>query len=181
MHRARCKMHHALMSNSKFFILLPVFLMALTFHLPCNRSFLDPPEARAERPQEEYRRIQKDIRAHKQRLELVKQEEQSVLGELRKTSSELNEMELHLTAQRDKIKRLNSNILTLQDEIKSNSTVLAQHKAYLKKRLRTLLMFTLNRDAFLALLSGEDVAQTLRIEKDLKDISDYNYGLIKKY
>ncbi|HXW68265.1 MAG TPA: peptidoglycan DD-metalloendopeptidase family protein, partial [Dissulfurispiraceae bacterium] len=90
-------------------------------------------------------------------------------------------MESLLTAQRDKIKRLNGNILTLQDEIKSSSTVLAQHKAYLKKRLRTLLMFTLNRDAFLALLSGEDVAQTLRIEKDLKDISDYNYGLIKKY
>ncbi len=42
-------------------------------------------------------------------------------------------------------------------------------------------MFTLNKDALLALLSGEDITQTLRIEKDLKDISDYDYGLIKKY
>src|SRR5208283_1200480 len=107
--------------------------------------------------------------------------EQSVLEELRKTTSELNEIELQLTAQRNKIKRLNSNILTLQEEIKSNSSVMQQHKAHLKKRLRTLFMFTVNNDALLALLSGEDIAQTLRIEKDLKDISDYDYGLIKKY
>ena len=31
------------------------------------------------------------------------------------------------------------------------------------------------------MLSGEDLTQALRIEKDLKDISDYDYGLIKKY
>ena len=42
-------------------------------------------------------------------------------------------------------------------------------------------MFTVNKDALLALLSGEDLTQALRMEKDLKDISDYDYGLIKKY
>ena len=181
MHSARCKMHHALLCNSRFFILLTFFLLGFTIQLPCNRSFLDAPDARAERPQEEYRRIQKDIRTHKRRLESVKKKEQSVLEELRKTTSELNEIQWHLAAQRDKIKRLNSNILALQEEIKGDSSVLQQHKAYLKKRLRTLLMFTVNKDALLALLSGEDIAQTLRIEKDLKDISDYDYGLIKKY
>jgi len=148
---------------------------------PCNGSFPDAPDVRAERPQEEYGRIQKDIRTHKRRLESVKKKEQSVLEELRKMTSELNEIELQLTSQRDKIKRLNSNILTLQGEIKSNSAVLQQHKIYMEKRLRTLLMFTVNKDALLALLSGEDLAQALRIEKDLKDISDYNYRLIKKY
>jgi septal ring factor EnvC (AmiA/AmiB activator) len=174
-------MHHALLRKSRFVILLAFFLSAFTMQLPCNRSFLDSPEARAERPQEEYKRIQKDIRTHKRRLESVKKKEQSVLEELRKTTSELNEIELQLTAQRDKLKRLNSNILKLQEEIKSDSAALQQHKTYLKKRLRTLLMFTLNKDALLALLSGEDITQTLRIEKDLKDVSDYNYGLIKKY
>ena len=174
-------MHPALLLTSRFFILLAFFLLAFTIHLPCNRSFLDAPDARAERPQEEYKRIQKDIKTHKRRLESVKKKEQSVLEELRKTISELNEIEGQLAAQKDKIKRLNTNILTLQEEIKSDSAVLRQHKVYLKKRLRTLLMFTSNKDALLALLSGEDIAQTLRIEKDLKDVSDYNYGLIKKY
>ncbi len=181
MHRARCKMHHALLRNSRFFILLAFFILAFTMPPPCNRYFPDVPEARAERPQEEYKRIQKDIRTHKRRLESVKKKEQSVLEELKKTTSELNDIQWHLTAQRDKIKLMNSNILKLQEEIKSDSAVLQQHKAYMKKRLRTLLMFTLNKDALLALLSGEDITQTLRIEKDLKDISDYDYGLIKKY
>ncbi|MGD0283712.1 MAG: peptidoglycan DD-metalloendopeptidase family protein, partial [Dissulfurispiraceae bacterium] len=77
--------------------------------------------------------------------------------------------------------RLNSNILTLQEEIKSDSAVLQAQKARLKKRLRTLLMFTSNNDALLALLSGEDIAQTLRIERYLRDISNYDYSLINKY
>ncbi len=174
-------MYHALSHDSRLFVLLTFFLLAFAVQLPFSGSFLGPSVARAERPQEEYRRIQKDIRTHKRRLESVKKKEQSVLEELRKTTSELNEIEVQLTAQRYKIKRLNSNILTLQADIKSNSSVLQQHKAYMKKRLRTLLMFTVNKDALLALLSGEDIAQTLRLEKDLKDISDYDYGLIKKY
>src|SRR5208337_3963031 len=118
--------------------------------LPCNRSFLDATVARAERPQEEYKRIQKDIRTHKRRLESVKKKEQSVLEELKKTTSELNDIQWHLTAQRDKIKLMNSKIVTLQEEIKSDSAVMQQHKAYMKKRLRSLLMFTLNKDALLA-------------------------------
>src|SRR5208283_2687255 len=150
MRHTRCKMRPALLRNPRFFILLTFFL--LTF-IPCDRFFPDTGVARAERPQEEYRRIQKDIRTHKRRLESVKKKEQSVLEELRKTTSELNEIEWQLTAQRDKIKKLNSNILTLQDEIKSDSAVLQQHKAYMKKRLRTLIMFTVNKDALLALLS----------------------------
>ena len=181
MHSTRRKMHLALSRGPRVFMQLTLFLLVFSVQLPCNRSFLDATVARAERPQEEYRRIQKDIKTHKRRLESVKKKEQSVLEELRKTTSELNEIELQLTAQRNKIKRLNSNILTLQEEIKSNSSVMQQHKAHLKKRLRTLFMFTVNNDALLALLSGEDIAQTLRIEKDLKDISDYDYGLIKQY
>src|SRR5208282_2529500 len=110
MHSARCKMLHALSRDSRFFILLTFFLLAFTMQLPCNGSFLDATAARAERPQEEYRRIQKDIRTHKRRLESVKKKEQSVLEEVRKTTSELNEIEWRLSAQRDKIRRLNSNI-----------------------------------------------------------------------
>ncbi len=180
MHSARCKRHNALLRNSRFFMLLGLFLLG-SIVLPCSRSFPGAPDARAERPQEEYKRIQKNIRTHKQKLESVKKKEQSVLEELRKTTSELNDIQGHLSAQRDKLKRMNSNILVLQEEIKSGSSVLRQHKTYLKKRLRTLVMFTVNKDALLALLSGEDIAQALRIEKDLKDISDYDYGLIKKY
>ncbi|MBF0557873.1 MAG: peptidoglycan DD-metalloendopeptidase family protein [Nitrospirae bacterium] len=154
--------------------------------LVCLASFLAAQfpyagAARAEHPQEEYKRIQKDIKLHKQKLETVKKKELSVLEELRKTTTELNEIERQLSAQRDKIKRLNSNILAVQEDIKSDSAILQGHKARLKKRLRTLLMFTSNKDALLALLSGEDTAQTIRLEKYLSDISNYDYGLIKKY
>jgi septal ring factor EnvC (AmiA/AmiB activator) len=174
-------MHYALSNSSRFFIMLFFFMLAFTLEFPFDGRLPDTTNARAERPQEEYKRIQKDIRTHKQRLESVKKKEQSVLEELRKTTSELNEIERQLAAQREKIKRLNSNIAQLQEEIKIDSAVLQEHKAHLKKRLRTLIMFTVNKDALLALLSGEDISQTLRIERYLRDISDYDYNLIKKY
>lgn len=161
--------------NSFFLILFSCLALFLSSQFPLACA------AHAEQPQEEYRRIQKDIKIHKQKLESVKKKEVSVLEELRKTTTELNEIERQLAAHRDKINRLNSSILVLQDEIKSDSATLQTHKARMKKRLKTLLMFTSNKDALLALLSGEDIAQTMRIERYLGDISDYDYGLIKKY
>lgn len=160
-------------ARSFFFIALFVFLYSLVLQLP--------PLARAERPQEEYRRVQKDIRTHKQKLESVKKQEQSVMEELRKMTSELGEIESQLSEKRNRIKQLNSNILTLQQAISADSSVLTAHKSRLKKRLRTLAMFNVNRDALLILLSGEDFSQTMRIEKYLGVISDYDYSLIKKY
>lgn len=174
-------MHNVFPDKSIFFISLIVFLLGMALQFPTWNPGLAPPLASAEQTKEEYKRIQKDIRTHKQKLESVKKQEQSVLEELRKMTSELHEIERQLSAKRDKIRQLNTNILALQKDIASNSAVLQAHKIRLKKRLRTLVMFDVNKDALLILLSGEDFAQTLRTEKYLRDISDYDYGLIKKY
>src|SRR5271169_1008799 len=114
--------------NPLFFIILTC--LAAFFSVQLSLIYA----AHAEQPQEEYKRIQKDIRIHKQKLESVKKKELSVIEELRKTASELNEIESELAAQRDKVKRLNSNILALQDEIKSDSAVLQRQKTHLKGR-----------------------------------------------
>lgn len=167
--------------RSRYFVFFAFFLPLSILQFPSGMPLPSVPDVRAERPQEEYKRIQKNIRTHTEQLESVKKKEQSVVEDLRKTAAGLNEIELQLTAQRDKIKRLNGNILALQKEINSDSSVLQAHEASLKKRLRTLLMLTSNKDALLALLSGEDVAQMLRIERYFRDISQYDYDLIKKY
>ncbi len=181
MQGARCRMHIAFPDKSGFFIILVFFVLNLVLQFPAGIPWLGPSCAHAERAQEEYKRIQKNLRTHKQKLESVKRQEQSVVEELRKMNSELGEIELQLSAKRNKIKQLNSNILALQGEIASNSAVLQEHKVRLKKRLRMLAVLNVNKDALLILLGGEDFTQTLRIERDLRDVSDYDYGLIKKY
>src|SRR5208283_1384595 len=161
--------------NSLFFITLACLISFFTLQFTFNGAEC------AVQPQEEYKRIQKDIRIHKQKLESVKKKEISALEELRKTTAELNEIEKQLAAQKDKIKQLYGNILAIQNQIANDSALVQTQRAYLKKRLKTLNMFTSNKDAFLALLSGEDIAQTLRLERYLRDISKYDYRLVRKY
>ena len=139
------------------------------------------PDALAEKPREEYSRIQKSLKSHKKKLESVKKAEQTVLVDLRKTTAELNAIERQLAQQREKIKTIQNNILSLQEDIKTDSAALQVHKGRLKKRLRTLFTFNLEKDALLVLLSGDDVAQSLRIMRYLKDISSYDYGLVTRY
>lgn len=138
-------------------------------------------DAHAEKTHDEYKQIQKDIRTHKRKLESVKRVEKNVLDDLRKTTAELSEIDRQLSHQRKKIKELQANISALREEIKSDSAALQAQKGILKKRLRTLLVFNMEKDAFLILLSGDDVSQAMRIVKYLREISEHDYRLIKKY
>src|SRR5208337_5613582 len=97
MQGARCRMHIAFPGKSVFFIFLPFFLLNLVLQFPVGIPWLGPSCAHAERTQEEYRRIQKDLKTHKQKLESVKRQEQSVVEELRKMTSELGEIEQQLS------------------------------------------------------------------------------------
>ncbi|MBI3592272.1 MAG: peptidoglycan DD-metalloendopeptidase family protein [Nitrospirae bacterium] len=166
------------MQHAKLKTFRALVFCLLLFSVLCS---LPTDNAIAEKAKEEYKRVQKDIRIHKKKLESVKKAERSVLEELRKTTAELNEIAKQLTAQREKIKKINHNISALQEEIKSDSAILQLHKSRLKKRLRTLLMFNVEKDALLILLSGEDVSQTFRVIRYLRDISAHDYELIKRY
>ncbi len=135
----------------------------------------------AESPHDEYRQIQKDIRTQKKKLESAKRVEKSVLGELRKTNAELNEIENQLTAQRGKIKKIQNHVSALQVDINNNKEGLNMQGNLLKKRLRILQRIGRENDALLILIGGEDISQTIRIVRYIGDISTYDYKLITKY
>lgn len=153
--------------------ILLCFLSSVFCHLSSN--------AFAQSPHEEYKQIQKDIKIHKKKLESVKKVEKSVIGELRKTNAELNEIEDQLTVQRGKIKKIQNNISALQVDINNNKESLNLQGNLLKKRLRVLQRISKGNDAFLILIGGEDISQTLRTMRYISDISTYDYRLINKY
>lgn len=165
----------------KYLVILVFCLTVLDVQFPGCNLRLAVPGALAEKPNEEYKRIQKDLKTHKKKLESVKKVEKSVLEDLRKTTAELNEIERQLAQQREKIKTMQRNIAALQEEIKSDSAALQLHKNHLKKRLRTLLMFNIEKDAILILLSGDDVSQSFRVVRYLRDISARDFKLIEQY
>ncbi|MEW5746420.1 MAG: peptidoglycan DD-metalloendopeptidase family protein [Nitrospirota bacterium] len=158
----------------KFRLFVPFIAYLLVIHF-------SSPALLAEQPRDEYNRIQKDLRTQKKKLDTVRKVEQTVLEDLRKTAAELGAIEEQLTTQRRKIASLQYTIAKLQEEIKSDSAALQGHKGRLKKRLRTLLALNMDTDALLVLISGEDIAQTLRTMQYLRDIAAYDYALIRKY
>lgn len=158
-----------------------IFFLLFFFHFSLFTLHPSLPESFAGHPQEEYRRLQKDLKTQKKKLESVKRIEQTVLEELRRTTNELHDIEKQLGNQREKIRTIQHNIADLREEIRADSAALQAHKSRLRKRLRTLLSLNFDRDAMLALISGEDISQTLRIMRYLKDVSAYDNRLIQKY
>ncbi|MCC6346244.1 MAG: peptidoglycan DD-metalloendopeptidase family protein [Nitrospirales bacterium] len=154
---------------------IPLFLLLVIQGIVLTDTAL------SERPQDEYKRIQKDLKTSRKKLESVRKMELSVLDDLRKTTAELQEIERQLSAQRVKIKNILTTIASLQEEIRVDSAVLQIHKERLKKRLRALLTLSADKDAILVLLSGEDISRSLRIIRSLRAVSAHDYELITRF
>jgi septal ring factor EnvC (AmiA/AmiB activator) len=135
----------------------------------------------AQTQRDEYRKLQQELRTQKQKLESVKQVEQSAIEELRKTTAELKDIEARLSKQRSNINRIQGNISALQKDISNMQAGLNLQYSLLKKRLRVLQRVSREEDAFLIILSGKDMSQTLRLIRYIEDISAYDHAIIDKY
>jgi septal ring factor EnvC (AmiA/AmiB activator) len=158
----------------KHYLFIASFIIACLLFFTYNLSF-------AENPQDEYKKIQRDIKTHKKKLESTKKAEQSALTELRKTSAELAEIENQLTIQRGKMKKMQGGISALQTEINQNKENIERQGNLLKKRVRALQKANKENDALLVLISGDDISHALRMFRYISDISTYDYKLINKY
>ncbi|MBF0330129.1 MAG: peptidoglycan DD-metalloendopeptidase family protein [Nitrospirae bacterium] len=143
--------------------------------------FFFPVGAHSKNPQDEYKQIQKDLQTQRKKLESANRMERSVLEELRKTTSELNNIEEQLSAQRKKTKKIQAAIIAVQEDIEANKKGIQTQADYLKKRLRALQRLHKSNDALLVIISGLDEAKTLRITKYFNDISRHDRKIIEKY
>lgn len=158
--------------------LFPLFIISFLLFLLLNIHLFN---VHAEGPKEDYKKIQRDIKKHKKKLESVKKQEQSVIFELKKVDSDLNEIEKRLKIQREKITKIKSNISSLETEIDKNKAALSLQNNLLKKRLIALQKIYKINDEILALTSGADISQITRIIRYLKELSAYDRAIIDRY
>ncbi len=158
-----------------FLLLIVSLLIAVIFQL-----YYDNP-ANARNLQEEYKQIQEQMKAQKKKLELAKKTEKNVIEELRRLNSELAEIDKKLNEQRLKIKNLQDNINNLRTDINNYNQKLSYQIKLLKKRIKALQRMMFENDPLLVVLSGDDPNQVLKSIRYLKDISDYDRSLIKRY
>ncbi|KAF0181794.1 MAG: peptidase M23B [Nitrospirae bacterium] len=143
--------------------------------------FMPPHTFAAESTKEQYKKIDRDLRQHKKKLEQTKKMETSVLDDLRRAAEELREVEGQHQKQRVRMHAIQGKIAIVQGQIAASSAAIEAQRDHLKKRLRALQKANAQNDALLILLTTEDIGKSMRLMRYLKDISAQDQKVIAQY
>ncbi|MCL5024550.1 MAG: peptidoglycan DD-metalloendopeptidase family protein [Nitrospirae bacterium] len=160
--------------TSAVFFLLLVSCVAL--------SLLTLPEAvSAENPKEQYRRIQKEMQSHKDKLEQAKRRERSVLEDLESVTKRLEETEADLRKQRRRLGRTESEIGRVEKEIALTRGELDKRKRWMKVRLRAMQRYGQSGEMVQLLAGADDMAEFMRRWRYLEIISLAERKVMEEY
>lgn len=132
-------------------------------------------------PHEEYKKIQKEIKSHKEKLEKVKKRESSILNDLEMTNRQLSRVEFELRKYRKRLIETESNISKVENEISLNKSNIERQREWIKRRLRAMQKYGRTSDTVMLLLSADDISQVMRIGKFLQYITVYEHRMLNAY
>ncbi len=122
-------------------------------------------------PKEQYRKIQKEMESHKQKLEQAKRHEHSVLEDLDSTNRRLTELEGNLKNEQQRLRMTQAEMRRVEGEISAIKEELIKKKRWMKMRLRTMQRYGQSGDIIFLLTSADDLAGLMRRWKYLERIS----------
>jgi septal ring factor EnvC (AmiA/AmiB activator) len=161
---------------SIFCILCFVFCVLFTVHCSLFSDY-----GYAATPQEEYKRIQREIDSHKGKLEDVKKRESSVLNDIEKTNRHLNIVEAELRKYRKKLINTESNISEVEADISLNKSSIERRREWIKRKLRAVQKYGRTTDIVMLFLSADDISQLMRSGKSLQYIAAYEHRVLNTY
>ena len=132
-------------------------------------------------PHEEYKKIQREIKSHKEKLEKVKKRESSILTDLEMTNRQLSRVEFELRKYRKKLIETESNISKVENEISLNKSNIERQREWIKRRLRAMQKYGRTSDTVMLLLSADDISQVMRVGKFLQYITVYEHRMLNAY
>jgi murein hydrolase activator len=157
---------------SVFFSMLPVLIL-------CN--LLNASFCFAANPQEEYKKIQKQITTHKEKLNEAKQRESSILTEMENTNKQLKKVETDLKKYKNRLVNTESLILRVEYEISQNKNIIEKHMEWIKKKIRAIHKYGHNSDIVMLFQSSDDISQLMRRGKYLQYLTVYEHRIIDNY
>ena len=158
-----------------WFVTVPLLLLFAFSPMLC------PSSGHASSPQEEYKRIQNEMKMHKNKLESVKRRESSILSDLESTNRQLREVENALNRYRNQLSNTESKIAQVENDIARNKSTIDNLREWIKRKLRVIHRYGLNSEVFMLFLSAEDISTLVRTGKHLQYIAAYEHGILKKY
>jgi murein hydrolase activator len=132
-------------------------------------------------PQSEYKKIQKEIRAHKEKLEQVKKHESSILTDIEETNKQMKTVENDLRKYKIRLMNTEGKISQVEHDISVSKGAIEKHRQWMKRKLRTMYKYGRNSDVVLLLLSSGDISQLIRTSKSLQYITVHELKRMSTY
>jgi murein hydrolase activator len=131
--------------------------------------------------QEEYKKIQKEIRKQKHKIEEINKYETSVLTDIDSINNQLKVTEASLKKYKGRLSDTESNISRVEADITVNKKNIERHREWMKRKLHTIYKFGKNADIFLLLISSDDIAQLMRRSKYLQYLTVHEHKMMSSY
>ncbi len=135
----------------------------------------------AKTPEDEYQKIQKEMKIKEQKLKEVKRREFSVLAELENTNKQLKKIESDLKKYIDKIVQTNSKISAIENEISQNKNNIERNRNWIKRKIRAIYKYGYHTETTMLFMNSTDISQIMRIGKYLQYIARREHEQLKLY
>ncbi len=168
-------------ANCKLQIAKSICILTFSFFIYCSPALLLSNTVFAEDPKERYQKIQKEIEAHKERLEHAKRREHSVLEDIDDVNKRLSAAEAELEKQQRRIAQIESEIKKVEAEISATRQYLDKRKDWLRRRLRAMQRYGHSGDLLVLLSETDDMAGLMRRWRYLERISIHERRVIEEY
>ncbi|MEW6214492.1 MAG: peptidoglycan DD-metalloendopeptidase family protein [Nitrospirota bacterium] len=132
-------------------------------------------------PREEYKKIQSEIKIHKEKLEKVEKREHSILADLEKTNRQISQVEAELGKYRKKLMDTGSEISKVEAEISLSRSNIERQREWIKRKLRAMQKYGQSGDIVMLLSGAEDISQLTRGWKSLQYITAYENRALNIY
>lgn len=161
-------------SNCYRILFLSAFLLAL--YAPYFT-----PYCHAYTPEDEYKKVQKDIKEQKKKLQYVKKRESSVLMEIERTNKQLETVENDLRKYRNALMNTEARISRVEQEIALHRSKVEKHRDWLKKKFRAIHKYGQHSDVMLLLLGTDDISLLMRTGKYLQYMTMHEHEVLSAY
>ncbi len=135
----------------------------------------------ATNPREEYKKMQREIKVHKEKLERAERREHSILTDLENTNKQHSLVEAELRKYRKKLKITESEISRVEADISVSRSSIARQQEWIKRELRAMQKNRYHEDIVMLLSGTEDIPQLMRDWKYLEYITLYENRLLNTY
>jgi septal ring factor EnvC (AmiA/AmiB activator) len=132
-------------------------------------------------PHEEYKRMQREINAHKQKLEEVKRRESSVLTDIEDINKQHKTAESDLRKYKNRLANTEDRIAQVENDISLNRGNIEKHREWIKRKLRAIHEYGSNPEVVMLFLGSDDASQLMRNMKYLQYIAVYEHRLLDNF